>query len=199
MIDSRAERVRLRRQVLAARKALTPTQRRTASSRLARHFLALPEVAQARAIALYLSLPDEVDTAPVLEGLRKLDPPPLLAAPVVLPKRRMEMYPIPAEPAALHQSPFGIPEPPAEGEPLSPTDFAIIVVPGVAFDRSGYRLGYGAGYYDRYLSQLSFAHRPLLVGLAFSVQLVPAIPAAPHDVPVDLIVTEEGVQRFPRV
>lgn len=198
MIDSGSERAALRRQALAARHALSPEERRTASLRSARHFLALPEVVRARAIALYLSLPDEVDTAPLLEGLRTLDPPPLLAAPVVLPQRRLEMYPLPAKPAALRRGPFGIPEPRVEGGPLSPTDFQIIVVPGLAFDRSGNRLGHGAGYYDRYLSRIPSAPRPWLVGLAFSVQLLPRIPSAPHDVPVDLIVTDEGVLRCAR-
>jgi len=64
-------------------------------------------------------------------------------------------------------------------------------VPGVAFDREGRRLGYGGGYYDRLLPQL--AARAVRVAGAFDLQLVARVPAAPHDVAVDAIVTESGV------
>jgi 5-formyltetrahydrofolate cyclo-ligase len=69
----------------------------------------------------------------------------------------------------------------------------LVVVPGVAFDPQGNRLGWGAGYYDRLLAQVR-ADAPI-VALAFECQIVPAIPPESHDVPVDVIVTEQRIIR----
>lgn len=74
--------------------------------------------------------------------------------------------------------------------------FDLVVVPGVAFDSMGRRLGKGYGYYDRFLSGLAGA--AVTVGLAFSRQLLPEVPVDPWDVPVDAVVTEDGVIRVPR-
>ena len=80
----------------------------------------------------------------------------------------------------------GIPEP-AEAEAANPRDLRIIVVPGVAFDVRGGRLGHGRGHFDRLLSPCA----GLLVGLCFEVRLVEAVPMEPHDIPVDVVVTEK--------
>jgi 5-formyltetrahydrofolate cyclo-ligase len=69
-------------------------------------------------------------------------------------------------------------------------------MPLLGFDRQGTRLGYGGGYYDRTLAALG--KRPLLVGFAFALQEIDHIPREGHDVPLDIIVTEEGVRHFER-
>lgn len=213
--SEKAAREDLRAEALAARRALLPGFRRQASELIAGHFLALPEVRLARVIALYLSLPDEVSTLPLLHLLRARPEPPLIVAPVVFSNRRMEFYPVPTDLAHLRPGPFGVPQPPIAGqEPVPPASIQVLALPGVAFDLAGHRLGYGAGYYDRYLafakrqeavdsatltaSSVPLVGRPLLVGLTFVVQLLPAIPVTPHDIAVDLIVTEEGARRVPR-
>ncbi|ADG05006.1 5-formyltetrahydrofolate cyclo-ligase [Kyrpidia tusciae] len=89
---------------------------------------------------------------------------------------------------ALSPGAFGIPEP--TGPALSPGDLDVIVVPGAAFDRLGRRLGYGQGFYDRFLPQVPQAK---VVGAAFAEQWVDALPADPHDVPVQYVLTEYGV------
>lgn len=194
MSELSAARARLRQAALAARAALSLAFRQEAGERIADHFLALPEVRLARVIALYLSLPPEVPTAPLLHRLRQLPNPPLLAAPVILGESRMAMYPLPEDLSALERGPFGIPQPPTAGiAPLPPESLEVVAVPVVAFDHAGHRLGYGAGYYDRYLATCK--GRPLLVGLAFSVQVLPSIPAAPHDIAIDVVVTETGIMR----
>ncbi|MDI6871818.1 MAG: 5-formyltetrahydrofolate cyclo-ligase [Bacillota bacterium] len=215
MTELSAERTRLRRQALAARKALPPEVRLKAGEAIAERFLALPEVQGARVIALYLALPDEVPTLPLINRLRRRDNPPLLVAPVILPERRMAMYPLPPDLSELRPGPFGVPEPPTAGcQPVPLESLEVLVVPAVAFDLEGHRLGYGAGYYDRYLAPLKVqkavdpasppafpapaSGRPLLIGLAFAHQLLPAIPAADHDLEVDLIVTEAEVRRVLR-
>ena len=95
---------------------------------------------------------------------------------------------------------FGIPEPDiAAPSRLPPQELHVVLVPLVAFDDAGNRLGMGAGYYDR-----SFAFRraapapPYLVGVGYEFQRVPALAAQPWDVPLDAVLTERGLQRFPR-
>lgn len=92
---------------------------------------------------------------------------------------------------------MGIPEPIAsllEGPLLHPQSIDVSVVPGAVFARSGHRLGYGGGYYDRFLAQT--APRSYRIGLAFSMQLVEHIPVLPHDVPMDMLITEKEILLF---
>ena len=86
---------------------------------------------------------------------------------------------------------YGIREPKADFiRPVPRGEIEAVVIPAVAFDRRGYRVGYGGGYYDRFLPEARQAAR---IGVAFARHIVPAVPAAPHDVTVDRIVTEEGI------
>jgi 5-formyltetrahydrofolate cyclo-ligase len=97
------------------------------------------------------------------------------------------------------RGPFGIPEPPrrepGEGADLGPGDFpALVIVPGLAFDREGRRLGRGRAYYDRFLAELETTGRPFCtMGLCTPCQLVPEVPAEPWDRPVDCLCTGEAL------
>lgn len=100
--------------------------------------------------------------------------------------------------ADLPQGRFRIPEPPCDCPEVTRDDFAraraLIIVPGLAFDHSGYRIGYGGGYYDRFLTRLSEdGIHAVSVGLAFSPCTVPSLPKEPHDRPVDLLINERKV------
>ena len=87
----------------------------------------------------------------------------------------------------LVESRRGLWEPdPRRAEPVSDAELDLVVVPGLAFDRRGWRLGFGAGLYDRFLAGVDAPR----VGLAFSLQIEPSLPVEPHDEPVDWIVTE---------
>ncbi len=87
---------------------------------------------------------------------------------------------------------FGIPEPPRSLLPLpEPRSLDVVVVPGVAFDRNGRRLGRGKGFYDRFLSRLG--ETPLRVGLAFDAQVVDELPQSEHDQSVDVVITETSL------
>ena len=100
----------------------------------------------------------------------------------------------------MRRNAFGIPEPLA-GEAIGARWLDLVLVPTVAFDARGARLGMGAGYYDRALEfrrRLAHWRGPRIVGLAFDCQQVARIPLGPHDIPLDAIVTESGVRRFPR-
>ena len=88
--------------------------------------------------------------------------------------------------------PFGVREPdPASWEESSPGQIDLALIPGLAFDRSGGRLGWGKGYYDRLLGDPSF--RGLKAGICQEERILPSIPMEPHDVPMDLILTEQSV------
>lgn len=87
----------------------------------------------------------------------------------------------------------GIPEPQEKGgQPVKVEELGFIIVPGLVFDHRGYRLGYGKGYYDRFLSRLSGRKIPS-AGLAFDFQVVEELPVSPRDFPLDLIITEKRI------
>jgi 5-formyltetrahydrofolate cyclo-ligase len=91
----------------------------------------------------------------------------------------------------LVPGPFGLLEPNPKNEEADLGSLEVIFIPGLAFDVKGYRLGYGGGFYDRVLRET----RALKVGVCYSFQLVESLPVEPHDVPVDLILTESGIIR----
>ena len=162
-----------------------------AGDRAQEHFLREFPPRAGRTAALYCALAGEVPT----ERIRRA----YLAAgarlfyPRVTGKGTLAFYPH-REGDGWEKGPYGIPEPPslAGVEPRT-KGWDIIVVPGLAFDRRGNRLGRGFGYYDRYLGGLPENARR--VGLTFAGQLVPEVPVDARDVPVHTLVTEEGVIR----
>ena len=170
--------------------ALPPAERAEKSLLIRDAVLRLPEYAAAHIVMLFAAMPDEVDTFPIIESAldaRKL---------VVLPKvfaesRRMIACPIEA-PAELSAGAYGILEPPGDAG-AAPSEIDFCLVPARAFDRSGGRLGRGAGYYDRFMASPGF--RAFRCGIAFHAQLLESVPAAEHDLPVHAVVTELEVIR----
>jgi 5-formyltetrahydrofolate cyclo-ligase len=147
-------------------------------------------------VALYLPMPGEVDLRPCLDDAERRGV--LVYVPRILSRRNRRMVFAPwTAGAAARRNVFGIAEPlsAAGGRPVVGID--VVVLPVVGFDRRGNRLGMGAGYYDRALRRRQEStrpwRRPRLVGVAFACQELPAIPASPWDVPLDLVVTERGV------
>lgn len=184
-----------RAQVLAARRARTDEQRAVVADALAAHLLALAPVARARRVAAYRSMADEPGTGPLLDGLHRLGVEVLV--PVTLDDGGLAW--VRHDPAApTRRSRLGVEEP--EGERLGPDAVAtadVVVLPALSADHAGRRLGRGRGYYDRALAHLPAGRRPLLVALVHADELVPEAPHEPHDVPVDVVVTENGVFRVP--
>jgi 5-formyltetrahydrofolate cyclo-ligase len=150
--------------------------------------LALPAYVAARAIHCYLPMRSEVDTRPLIaDALRKGKG---VVVPVVVPKAdelaHAWLESLSAD--ALEPGSFGTLNP-RRGRPALPGDWDVTIVPLLAFDRRGYRVGYGKGYYDRLLAET----RTGAIGVAFAVQEMDSLPAEPHDVPLDWIVTESEV------
>lgn len=150
---------------------------------------ALPELTKAKRVFLYCSAGREVDTHRLLALC--LSRGQTAALPVTLPDG--EMYFAACAPAALTAGRFfGILEPPADAAPIEPAAGDVIVVPALTYDRQGYRLGQGGGYYDRFLSR----HSLYAVGVARTSLLCDAVPRERHDMRVNCLVTEGGVFRF---
>jgi len=93
----------------------------------------------------------------------------------------------------LQRGPLGILEPPPDATEIIPD---ILLVPLAAFDRSGHRIGYGAGYYDRTLAQLRAARTVIALGLGFAAQEIPIVSASAHDARLDLVLTENETIDF---
>lgn len=177
--------ITLRAAMLAKRNQLLPVTQAEHSTTIANLVLQLPWVQAAATIGCYVSINSEVQTNLLLSTLLAW------GCQVVLPRivgRQLTLHRI-TDLASLVSGPLGILQPPAHAPLIEPDAVNVMLVPGVVFDAYGNRLGYGAGYYDRMLSQ-SHAKR---IALAYTCQLVPAIPAESHDGPMDLIVTECGV------
>lgn len=183
----------LRRQVLGRRDALDPGWRDWASRAIFTRVEALPAVQAARRVLGYHSFGSEPATEPFLrrvlaEGRR------LVLPRIDRPARSLTLYEVVDLDADLVAGPWGIREPdPARARGVDPAEVDLVLVPGVAFDSQGGRLGYGAGYYDRLLG--GCAPGTPRVAAAFEIQVVERVPAGPQDRPVDVIVTEAQVHR----
>ena len=160
------------------------------SAAIAGRLEALDQWRDASVVHCYVgALPGEVRTKRLIE--RAHDERKRVICPRVRPHGQLEHREVSAWPQ-LVESTFGLREPdPDLCPPVDPGLAELIVAPGVAFSEDGSRLGMGGGYYDRFLAEQSAPR----VGLAFEMQLVDAVPRAPHDEPVDLIVTELRVIR----
>lgn len=177
----------MRNAVIAQRDALPPAARAVAAIAIAQRIAALPSFRAARCPLLTLPFRSEWDTHDLIADAHAQ------GKTVVLPRvddatRMLAVHVV--QDVARETAPGfrGIPEPAASlpGVDLAAIDW--VLVPGVAFDLAGRRLGYGGGYYDRLLTLLDTG-APRVAG-AFDLQVVASVPAAPHDLAVDLIVTE---------
>ncbi|ADH86296.1 5-formyltetrahydrofolate cyclo-ligase [Desulfurivibrio alkaliphilus] len=187
------QRRRLRDTVLAARDGLSPARRREKSGAIHAALAGLDAVRRARVIMVYLHFRSEVETLPALAahlpaGCR-------LAVPLTRVKgKRLEVFQLTDPDRQLRPGYCGIPEPdPAASQPQEPGEIDLVLVPGSVFDRRGGRLGYGGGYYDRFLAQQ--APQAVRIGLAFDLQVVDSLPLLPHDQQLHHLVTESGVIR----
>ncbi len=178
----------LRRLFREKRAALGAETRAEASSLIVDHLVALEVFRESMGIGVYWSLAQEVDTHALVAKCFEM------GKRVYLPRvnsreTRLEFCPFTGDVSDLRPGPFEIQEP---ATPESRADrIDLIIVPGLAFDMRGHRLGYGGGYYDKYLAnkQARFA------GIAFDVQTIDILPVGDHDVAVDMVITETRVIR----
>ncbi|MFN7150538.1 MAG: 5-formyltetrahydrofolate cyclo-ligase [Microthrixaceae bacterium] len=192
----------LRRRCREARRRLGPAERTGAEAQLVDRLLALDELSGAATVAWYLPTDGEVDLRGAVDVLRARGA--TLWLPVIGEARSMQFARW-APDTELVVNRYGIPEPAsADGSrPAADTrraeELDVVVVPCVAVDERGTRVGFGAGYYDRALGAVPIDRRPHSIGVAFEAQVVGTLEPAPWDVPLDVVVTEARTMRVGRL
>ncbi|MCQ4080581.1 5-formyltetrahydrofolate cyclo-ligase [Streptomyces sp. RB6PN25] len=185
----------LRAELLRVRRGLPADERSAAARALARHALELPELASASAVAAYVSVGAEPGTRDLLDVLHTRGTRVLL--PVLLPDNDLD-WAVYEGPDSLAPAGRGLLEP--DGPRLGPEAVVaadVVLLPGLAVDARGMRLGRGGGSYDRVLERLAKAGaRPALVVLLYANEVVARVPVEPHDHPVRAVITPAGVRRF---
>ena len=176
------QKIQLRKECRAVRNALGETGRAQASLAICERLAAWTIFAQSQTILTYMPIKSEVDLTPLLERF----PQKRWVLPRIIPEEnhRMEFHLYDA--ARLVQHPFGMMEPAPDAPILAAEEIELTLVPGLAYDRRGYRLGYGGGYYDRFLARF----RGISMGIVFHDLWLDSIPHGRHDVRVQWIVTE---------
>ncbi|MFD9034325.1 5-formyltetrahydrofolate cyclo-ligase [Streptomyces sp. NPDC059567] len=192
-----SEKAALRRRLLAARARLTPHDAESTGELFARGARELAESAGASTVAAYVSVGREPGTRALLDVLRERGVRVLL--PVLLPDNDLDWAAYEGA-ESLAKAGRGLLEP--TGPRLGPEavcEADVVLLPGLAVDERGMRLGRGGGSYDRVLARLARADaHPSLVVLLYANEVVARVPEEPHDHPVHAVVTPEGVRRFER-
>ena len=172
------EKKTLRQQIRSIKKQYSREELATQSEKILQQLASHPRFLQAEKVMLYASLPDEVQTLDFIENWRHRK---TIILPTVVGD---DIIPVElADNVAFAEGDFHIPEP--QNHPYS-GEFDLIVVPGMAFDANGHRLGRGRGYYDRFLTLHPHVHT---IGLCFDFQLLSEVPSEPHDRIIDEIIS----------
>jgi len=173
----------LRKQVLQEMKTLSQEQKQAMDRALTERFLKHPFYQEAKTIATYLSFPHEFQTQELIEQALKDGKKVLI--PKTYPKGRMDF--VVYDPQQLVKTSFGLLEPQGDLEVVDASQIDLIHVPGLAFTTEGYRIGYGGGYYDRYLEHFS-GHT---LSTVYPCQVQQFMPEN-HDIPVQEVLIDEG-------
>ncbi|MBU0653302.1 MAG: 5-formyltetrahydrofolate cyclo-ligase [Proteobacteria bacterium] len=188
-MDETTDKREIRKRIMTLRNAMTPEAIAAKSREIVRRLIELREIRESSTLMVFLSFGSEVLTDGLIvwgwdEGKRIVVP---LCRPEgrVLTPCRIDDF------AELETGHYGIREPKADRlRVVAPGEIDAVLVPAVAFDRRGFRVGYGGGYYDRFLPK---APRAAKIGAVFACQIVPEVPIDRYDVQVERIATEEGI------
>ncbi len=193
--DLQAAKRRLRQSMGAQRRGVAPGDAEAAAESAARHLLADSSLLAADRVAAYAALRDELPTRALLDGLAAVGK--VLLLPRVDPDGRLAFCAVERW-ADLVRGPHGVLGPPEGSARFQLERGDVAIVPGVAFDPDGWRLGRGGGTYDRTFPP-DAANPPLLFGLGYEFQVVASVPHDSRDRRMDAIVTERGIRRLARV
>ena len=184
----------IRNERLALRDAMAPEARIDGSLAMVEHAGDHIDIEPGMVISGFWPIRSEADIRPLMAHLRTRGA--RLCLPVVLDRETIIFRELVVG-APVVKTGFGTTGPGPEAAALDPD---ILLVPLSAFDRAGHRIGYGAGHYDRAIDRLkAMGRRPKLIGIAFDCQEVASVPAEPHDVALDAILTESGLRLFQQV
>ncbi|MFB3882488.1 MAG: 5-formyltetrahydrofolate cyclo-ligase [Armatimonadota bacterium] len=182
----------LRRSTIARRNRLSPDEIRRLSAAASSRLADLREFRKARTVMFFVSFGSEIDTVPAIR--EALAAGKRVAAPRV-DRRKHALRPCEVTDLERDLAPgeYGIREPQRHCLTVPLEEIDAVIVPAAAWGEDGYRVGYGGGYYDRFLARVPSAVR---IGLGFEMQVVPDAPHARGDLPVDILVTDSRVRRF---
>ena len=187
MTDSVKEQKKaIRKEILAKRKLLTEESIKESSGKILENLVQLPCYREAETLYIFVGCRGEVDTVPIMRRARQDGK--RTAVPKVL-GDVMAFYYIDSE-DELAPGCMNIPEPAGDPEREAKEEDALLVLPGLAFTKEGGRLGFGGGYYDRFQAAHPHLSR---AAVTFSWEIVPELPSDEYDIPVPIIVTEEGI------
>jgi 5-formyltetrahydrofolate cyclo-ligase len=184
---SAATKAELRRRALARRDHLPAAERAEAAAAIAERTFPVA-VAPGAIVAGFMPMKSEINPLPLMRKLA--DAGARLALPVVAGRGKPLIMRAWSFGEPLAAGVWGIREPQPAAAQVAPD---ILIVPLLAFDRAGHRIGYGAGYYDMTIAALREQKAVVAIGLAFADQEIAAVPATPHDAPLDLVLTEREV------
>ena len=179
------EKEKIRRRILKLRDGLSSEEREEKSKQIRGKLFALFEFKTAKTILFYAAKGNEVETKKIIE--ESLSSGKKVGLPIV--KGEEIFFSQVFNYGKLLPSTFGILEP-EEEDPISLDRVDLIIVPGIVFDSQGNRIGFGRGFYDRFLKKVPDTFK---IGLAFEIQIVETIPKISSDIPVDKIITEKRV------
>lgn len=174
----------LRLEARAARRAVLPEMRRAAAYAIAKRVQALPVIQTASAVLLYGASPEEVDPSVLEDALRDLGL--RIAYPRIEGSASLTLHWVPNR-ADLVSGAFGLLQPAPYAPPAPMAEISALIVPGVAFDAEGNRLGYGGGYFDTLLAD--WPELPPTIGIAYDEQVFEHVPHSDRDRPVDYVIT----------
>jgi 5-formyltetrahydrofolate cyclo-ligase len=178
----------LRREAMARRDALPAAERQAAAETIAVRPFPVSIAAGTTIVSGFMPLKSEINPLPLMRRLAQAGA--RLALPVVAGKGLPLVMRAWSFGAPLAAGVWGIREPPPDAPAVAPD---VLIVPLLAFDRSGHRLGYGAGYYDMTIAALRARKAVTAVGIAFAAQEIDAVPTTPRDARLDLVLTEREV------
>jgi len=175
------------REILRRKKdAMLPEERLEKSQRICRHLMGI--IRDNETVMAYTSKEKEVNTEPLIRALFVQGNP--VVVPIIIKEDVSLRLSYIRDFSALVPSTFGVPEPIGSEIPAAAEDLDMIILPMLGFDRAGGRIGYGAGYYDRFLSKNPDLQK---IGIAFACQEVENLPQEENDIRMDVVVTEEGI------
>lgn len=180
----------VRKEILQKRGSLPDRELMERGERIKGHFFGLKEFKEAKTVMFYVSKGKEVPTEDLIRRSIRMGKRVLVPL-TDLENERIIPCEVKDPDGELEFGAFGVKEP-RKGfrRPVDPGDIDLVIVPGVAFDRRGHRLGYGKGFYDRFLAEAKKADS---VGLAYRFQVLREVPVEKHDVSVGKVVTEDGI------
>nr|WP_320160503.1 5-formyltetrahydrofolate cyclo-ligase [uncultured Methanoregula sp.] len=175
------------REILRRKKdAMLPEERLEKSQGICRHLMGI--IRDNETVMAYTSKEKEVNTEPLIRALFMRGNP--VVVPIIVKEDVSLRLSYIRDFSALVPSTFGVPEPIGSEIPAAAEDLDMIILPMLGFDRAGGRIGYGAGYYDRFLSKNPELRK---IGIAFACQEVETLPQEENDIRMDVIVTEDGI------